>query len=55
MATGLTTTTDANGNYKFEGLLPDTYRVVETQPNGYLSVGDTPGTVNGSTRGQCSR
>ena len=51
MATGKTTTTDANGNYKFDGLLPSTYRVVETQPDGYLSVGDTPGTVNGETRG----
>ena len=25
--------------------------MVETQPDGYLSVGDTPGTVNGETRG----
>ena len=25
--------------------------MVETQPDGYLSVGDTPGTVNGATRG----
>ena len=51
VATGKTTTTDANGNYKFDGLLPGTYRVVETQPDGYLSVGDTPGTVDGATRG----
>ena len=51
VATGKTATTDANGNYKFEGLLPGTYRVVETQPDGYLSVGDTPGTVDGATRG----
>jgi serine-aspartate repeat-containing protein C/D/E len=51
VATGKTTTTDSNGDYKFEGLAPGTYRVVETQPSGYLSVGDTPGTVNGLTRG----
>ena len=51
VSTGLTTTTDANGNYTFNNLAPDTYRVVETQPAGYLSVGDTPGTVNGATRG----
>ncbi len=51
VADGKTATTDANGNYEFEGLLPSTYRVVETQPDGYLSVGDTPGTVDGDTRG----
>ncbi|MBN1396226.1 MAG: hypothetical protein JW959_14480 [Pirellulales bacterium] len=48
---GLTSATDADGNYFFEGLSPGTYRVVETQPSGYLSVGSTAGTVNGSTRG----
>ena len=51
VSTGLTATTDANGNYSFNNLLPDTYQIVETQPDGYLSVGDTPGTVNGATRG----
>jgi protocatechuate 3,4-dioxygenase beta subunit len=51
VATNKITTTKADGSYKFEGLLPSTYRVVETQPNGYLSVGDTPGTVGGATRG----
>ena len=51
VATGKTTTTDDAGNYKFDGLLPGTYQVVETQPDGYLSVGDTPGTVDGETRG----
>lgn len=49
--TGKTTLTDANGDYKFTGLEPGTYRVVETQPIDYLSVGDTPGTVGGVTRG----
>jgi len=51
VATGMTTTTDATGNYEFTGILPGTYQVVETQPSGYLSVGDTPGTVDGQTRG----
>lgn len=49
--TGLTTVTDAYGNYRFDGLLPDTYRVVETQPDGYLSVGAQAGTVGGEVRG----
>ncbi|MCE5266265.1 MAG: hypothetical protein LLG00_00060 [Planctomycetaceae bacterium] len=51
LTTGKTAITDADGHYKFEGLKPGTYRVVETQPDDYLSVGDTPGTVNGQTRG----
>jgi protocatechuate 3,4-dioxygenase beta subunit len=49
--TGKTALTDAAGHYKFEGILPGTYRVQETQPSGYLSVGDTVGTVNGLSRG----
>jgi serine-aspartate repeat-containing protein C/D/E len=52
VATGKTALTDASGNYKFTGLLPGEYQVVETQPDGYLSVGDTPGTVGGQTRGE---
>ena len=49
--TGHTTTTDAKGDYKFEGVLPGTYQIVETQPDGYLSVGARAGTVDGQTRG----
>jgi protocatechuate 3,4-dioxygenase beta subunit len=51
--TGVTTVTDSAGHYKFSGeyLEPGTYRVVETQPSGYLSVGDAVGTVDGSPRG----
>lgn len=51
IATGSTTSTDSDGNYEFEGLQLGTYRVVETQPAGYLSVGATAGTVDGVTRG----
>ncbi len=51
VVTTATTTTDALGNYEFEGLLPGTYRVVETQPGGYLSGGAAAGTVGGVTRG----
>ena len=42
-ATGITTLTDATGNYTFDGVLPDTYRIVETQPADYLSVGASAG------------
>ena len=50
VSTGKTATTDSNGHYTFDGVLPDTYRIVETQPDGYLSVGSAPGTVGGITR-----
>jgi len=51
VATSFTTTTDANGHYAFNGLEPGTYRVAETQPSGYLSIGAKAGTVDGQTRG----
>jgi len=53
VSTGKTTTTDAQGHYKFEGsdLLPGTYRVVETQPAGFFSVGAQAGTIDGTTVG----
>ena len=51
VATGQTILTQADGSYRFDGLLPGTYRVAETQPDGYLSVGARAGTVNGQTRG----
>ena len=44
-----TTTTDANGNYSFAGATTGlTYTVCETQPAGYLTGGENPGT-NGSS------
>ncbi|HEY1600588.1 MAG TPA: SdrD B-like domain-containing protein [Pirellulales bacterium] len=49
--TGLTTTTDSNGAYHFNNLQPGQYRVVETQPSGYFSVGAAAGTVSGVTDG----
>ncbi|MCL2118172.1 MAG: carboxypeptidase regulatory-like domain-containing protein [Planctomycetaceae bacterium] len=52
VTTGQTTTTDVNGFYKFDGILPGKYQIVETQPEGYLSVGSQPGTVSGQARGQ---
>ena len=48
----LTTTTDADGVYKFDNLPPGTYEVVEvTQPADYTDGVDTAGTVDGQTRG----
>ncbi len=48
------TTTDANGNYQFGlnlNLHPGKYRLIETQPDGFLSVGATTGLVAGVKTG----
>jgi serine-aspartate repeat-containing protein C/D/E len=45
-----TTLTDASGHYEFGddlGLQPGTFRLVETQPDGYLNVGESAGTHGG--------
>lgn len=52
LPTGLVARTDAAGHYRFENLLPDTYRLVEVQPEGWLSIGSTVGRVAGQPRGQ---
>ncbi|MEO1528889.1 MAG: SdrD B-like domain-containing protein [Planctomycetota bacterium] len=52
--TGHRAVTDDNGDYEFAeslGLLPGTYQVVETQPDGYFSVAAVPGTVDGQATG----
>ncbi|MFI4873940.1 MAG: SdrD B-like domain-containing protein, partial [Blastopirellula sp. JB062] len=46
------TTTDANGDYVFDGLLPGTYTVVEITPDGLIDGGDHLGTINGVQVGQ---
>ncbi len=46
-STGLTTTTDANGQYAFLGIQPGTYQVRETQPAGYYDGLDSAGSVGG--------
>ncbi len=49
VSTGHTTNTDVNGRYEFGidlNLMPGTYEVRETQPNGYYSVGAVPGKLN---------
>ena len=44
----LSTTTDVDGNYSFDGLLPGTYVVTETQPADLLDGLDTVGSLGGS-------
>jgi serine-aspartate repeat-containing protein C/D/E len=43
--------TDAAGHYRFDNLAPGTYRIHESQPAAYFSVGAKAGNVNGVTRG----
>ena len=43
----LTTTTNAAGYYEFANLRPGSYKVIETQPAGYLDGKDTAGTKGG--------
>lgn len=50
VSTGLNTTTDSQGRYRFGlelGLAPGTYQIRETQPAGYQSVGAIPGRLDG--------
>ena len=42
--TPVTATTDADGNYTFDTLLPGTYTIAETQPTGYLDGKEQNGT-----------
>lgn len=49
-----TTTTDANGAYRFDGLPPGEYTVTEIQPQGWDDGLDTRGTVDGAGRGDDS-
>ncbi len=44
--------TDAQGNYRFDGLLPGTYRVTEVTPDGLIDGADRVGTVDGRPMGQ---
>lgn len=46
-AAAMTTTTGEDGSYRFDGLIPGNYNVVETQPGGWTDGKDTRGTVDG--------
>ena len=46
------TTTDANGQYRFENLAPGEYRIFEVQPDGLLQGGQVLGNAGGSVLGQ---
>jgi fimbrial isopeptide formation D2 family protein/uncharacterized repeat protein (TIGR01451 family) len=43
-----TATTDANGNYSFNTVIPGTYTITETQPANYNDGIDTSGTLGGN-------
>ncbi|MFM8573003.1 MAG: collagen binding domain-containing protein, partial [Pirellula sp.] len=43
-----TTTTQADGSYRFEGLAPGSYTVVERQPEGYFQAGQQLGSAGGN-------
>jgi uncharacterized surface anchored protein len=46
------TTTDANGEYRFGGLLPGVYSVAEETPAGLFDGDEHVGTINGAAVGQ---
>lgn len=48
------TTTDANGEYSFNGLRPGTYSVREIGPDGYIDGIESAGTVDGVAQGNVS-
>ena len=48
------TTTDENGQYRFDGLRPGTYSIREVTPEGYLDGAETIGTVDGVAVGEIS-
>ncbi|HMO14148.1 MAG TPA: SdrD B-like domain-containing protein [Pirellulaceae bacterium] len=46
-----TTTTNSVGYYEFQGLVPDTYSIVQIQPEGYFDAGISIGSVDGVQKG----
>ncbi len=54
VSTGLVQTTNGLGQYSFSYDTPGRFRVVETQPAGYLSVSANPGNIDGTPEGLAS-
>lgn len=50
-AVDLSTTTDANGDYRFENLLPGVYNLLEVQPNGLINGRTRAGSSGGVESG----
>jgi len=48
--TGVTTTTDADGFYRFDNLIPGTYGVAEVQPLGFFDGTDAAGSAGGTAQ-----
>ncbi len=46
-AVSMTTASAADGTYSFDGLLPGTYEVIETQPSAYADALDSVGSLGG--------
>lgn len=47
-----TTRTDSQGAYHFDNLTPDNYRIVESQPVGFIDGKDRVGTIDGKLTGR---
>ncbi len=55
--TGHRSTTNSQGRYSFGkslGLLPGTYQVAQTQPEGFYSVAAVPGSIDGARSGEAA-
>lgn len=54
-STVATTQTNAQGAYRFDGVAPGAYSLIETQPTGFFDGVDSVGNVRGQARGSLGR